>query len=739
MKCPLQRTAITVALTIVFSLAVADDKPKLGHSKHGSAFDSGLRSRPWKMTGIGNSPFPIETKNREMQEWYDQGNALLHSFWFEEAERTFRWCHKLEPENAMVYFGLARCGLNWFTIGAGDIPQLKRFREFLRKAGKGKHALTEREKLYVEAWEAGFSMTGDDARKVMVQKLQALSVRYPNDIEVKSQLAFYNIGQGSALANEMLIQDILRSNAMHPGAHHASIHNWDGVSSEQAIASCEMYGKAAPGIGHSLHMPGHIYSKVGMWHEAAIAMDSATRVELRYMNDRMALPFETWNYSHNRDYLCYIQEQLGRGEASIQGALDIINSPSDPQSPGDTGYVNAWPLMRALVKFERWDQILDGKTMPESKDEGVQMVQKASKVMALAAKGKGREAREQLDDFKAGVTKMMEAEIAKSPDKADQVRKQMEEGMPAIARVAEAQVLLVEGNRLDAIRILLGAAEVERKNRADGKYANDPPMDAWPVMRLVADAFARGGDHNAAIDAYEAALKQEPNDGWCLAGLAKSWVALGNRDKARPFANRLLGVWDGADADLRWMKEVLALNLNAKPTSETLKPERAYDPRALDAIGPSNWRPFPAPKLECRDADGKSVNLDEYRGKNVLLVFYLSDQCAHCVEQLTAINGKMSEFEKSNTVVLACSNVEPEKNKESAALKEFKIRLLSDKDHECARRYASYDDFENIELHSTILIDAEGRVRWKRTGGDPFSDVDFLLKEIARWPTVTAK
>jgi len=58
-------------------------------------------------------------------------------------------------------------------------------------------------------------------------------------------------------------------------------------------------------------MPGHIYTKIGMWHEAAIAMDSATRIELRYMNDRLALPFETWNYPHNRNYLCYIQEQLG--------------------------------------------------------------------------------------------------------------------------------------------------------------------------------------------------------------------------------------------------------------------------------------------------------------------------------------------------------------------------------------------------------------------------------------------
>jgi len=71
-------------------------------------------------------------------------------------------------------------------------------------------------------------------------------------------------------------------------------------------------------------MPGHIYTKIGMWHEAAIAMDSATRIELRYMNDRLALPFETWNYRTIGITLCYIQEQLGMADASLQGARDML-------------------------------------------------------------------------------------------------------------------------------------------------------------------------------------------------------------------------------------------------------------------------------------------------------------------------------------------------------------------------------------------------------------------------------
>lgn len=111
------RYIFAIALLLASVLAVADDDP--GHSSHGSAFDSGMRTRPWVMGGIGEAPFPITTKNPEVQKWFDQGNALLHSFWFEEAERSFRWCLKLDPDCAMAYWSLARCGFNWFAMRQG--------------------------------------------------------------------------------------------------------------------------------------------------------------------------------------------------------------------------------------------------------------------------------------------------------------------------------------------------------------------------------------------------------------------------------------------------------------------------------------------------------------------------------------------------------------------------------------------------------------------------------------------
>src|SRR5579864_8245176 len=142
--------AMVLVATAAVSLVSAQSTPplgayKLGHSFHGESFDSGPRQKPWEMAGIGEAHFPITTRNPEVQRWFDQGNALLHSFWDYEAERAFRWCLKLEPDNAMAYWGLARASM-LRGLGGNGRPA-----EMIREAVKRKANLTERERLYIEA------------------------------------------------------------------------------------------------------------------------------------------------------------------------------------------------------------------------------------------------------------------------------------------------------------------------------------------------------------------------------------------------------------------------------------------------------------------------------------------------------------------------------------------------------------------------------------------------------------
>lgn len=693
-----------------------------GHSSHGSAYDQGLRTKPWKIEGIGNVHMPITAKTPEVQMWFDQGVALLHSFWYEEAERSFRWCLKLDPKCAMAYWGLAQCRSDLTTE--------------IDKAVPLEDGISDREKMYIEAWAKNpYTNAGqptDYGRKSvgtpLMLAISKIIAKYPDDIEAKAQYAWLAQGSDSSYSVQAIIDQILAVNPLHPGALHAAIHNWDYSDPVQALEFCRRYSLAAPGIGHAQHMPGHNYSKIGMWHEAARAMDIATRVELRYMNERLALPEDVWNFPHNRTYLGYIQEQLGMIKLSVQGARDMLASPAarTPQdekvSRSNDYYFGLSNLVRALAKAERWDEIVKPGAIPWPTDPHAQTEKLAIEATAYAHLGKPKEARKSYDQL-----------VTLSKPKPGEEQKK-DAGDSQMQEDAEGWVLISEGDRLGGIRKLLDAAVDQDKRRSSGPPSGDPPTEVGPIMREVGDAYLQFRDPQLAIDAYEKSLAYLPNDGYSLAGLARAWASKGDREKAAYYAGRLAYVWSKADSDLKPLVAVRSLGLKATPIAETPAPEHAYDPAELARFGPSNWQPYQAPALDCLTTTGKPVTLEDYRGKNVILVFYLSDECVHCVEQLQSLDEMSSELKSENTVVLAVSAATPAANKKSLKVGSLKVTLLSDTpNHDTARRYSSYDDFEDMELHSTILIDPQGRVRWKKTGGDPFKDTAFLLKEIQRF------
>src|SRR5436190_19505134 len=231
---------------------------KAGHSHNGEAFDVGPREKPWVMSDIGKVNFPITTKKPEVQQWFNQGVALLHSFWYFEAERCFRWSLKLDPECAMCYWGL--------SLAAAD----DRGPKFLKEAGKRKDKVSERERLYIEDWEArgqtdlpadaGGNNPNDEKRSArFLFLLEQIVLKYPDDIEAKAFFALDQMGGEHRYGTDLILKQILARDPNHPGAHHYRIHNWDSPEGNQALDSCAAYGKIASGIGHAQHMPGHIY------------------------------------------------------------------------------------------------------------------------------------------------------------------------------------------------------------------------------------------------------------------------------------------------------------------------------------------------------------------------------------------------------------------------------------------------------------------------------------------------
>ena len=713
---PFNRVVCGLAL---LSLAAAQDSTseayKRGHSFHGPAFDSGPREKPWTMPNIGVTHFPITTKNPEVQKWFDQGIALLHSFWDYEAERSFRWAHKLEPENAMVYWGLARST-------SGD-----RSTEFIREAVKRKDKVTERERLYIEALEKlqltdplrdrGANAEYRERQQEYAQVLETISIKYPDDVEARALLAYANMGR-SRYGTEMIIREVLKRNPDHPGGHHYRIHNWNYHEPEQALESCRRYGEIASGIGHALHMPGHIYATVGMWHEAAISMDSATRVEKRYMRDRLTFPFNNWNYGHNRHYLSYIQEQLGMAEASTFGARQLIDAPLDPDHNSDGSYSShsqgIASMLRALIKFERWTDLLKSSTIPW-RDIYMDKVNKAyAETRAHLGLGNLQKAAKSLEAHSA-----LKKDLEKN--------KSMERIYNIQATELKARIAFARGETLIGLGLLADASEKQFEQQ---KEDNDPPRYPEVLYVSLGRAYLDAKSPALAAQSFEKALTLTRNDWFSLSGLVEAYHALGETEKATDAMARLLFITSDADKGLKWLERAKATGVTVLPRDSSPAPQRNYVKMALDRFGPNSWEPYDAPTLDVRDHEDKPVKLDDYKGKNVILVFYLGRECLHCMKQLQDINAKRSDWDRLETVVLAVSANKPEDNARYA--KEIPARILSDRNFENARRFKSYDDFEEIELHSTILIDKRGRVQWARNGGAPFGDMPFLIKQIER-------
>ena len=715
-----------LALVLCFAATAAEnealspaEKIKQGHSRHGQAFDSGPREKPYLMKDIGaeHVSFPITTKNPEVQKWFNQGVALLHSFWDYEAERAFRWCVKLEPENAMAYWGLAR------AAGAD------RGKEFLREAVKRKHTVTERERLYIESMEEMVQIDplrdrSDDWRernRSYRKKLESICVKYPDDMEARALLAYANMGDDRYGA-ELAIREVLAKKPSHPGAHHYRIHNWNYHEPEQALESCRRYGAIAPGSGHALHMPGHVYSTVGMWNEAAISMDAATRVEKKNMAERMTFPYNHWNYGHNRNYLSYIQEQLGMADAAIFGARQLIDAPLDPKGNAASAQYGGHAqgkraMLRALIKFERWKELLDSSIIPWSDSFADKLNKEYAATRAHLGSGKLE---------KAELSFEQHAKLKSEIEKNKQYQKLFE----LQSKELKARIQLARGERLPGLALLAEAAQMQFD---DQKGDNDPPSYPEVLYTALGHAYLNASSPALAVEAFEKALTLTSNDWFALAGLVLAHRANNDQSKAKDALGRLLYITADADAGLKPLERVLATGLKAEKRDNSPTKQRSYKQTTLDSFGPAVWEPHAAPKLTAVDHEGKPVNLDEYKGKNVILVFYLGKECLHCMNQLRDIDKKKDDWKRLDTAVLAISPNQPEDN--AAALKTLNlpgVRIVSDKDYINARAFRSYDDFEEMELHSTILIDKKGRVHWSRNGGEPFTDMAFVTKQLER-------
>jgi peroxiredoxin len=684
--------------------------PAPGHSLHGEAFNDGPRHLAYAMSGQGKFRFAVSTSKPEAQAFIDQGVGQLHSFYYFESERSFRQAAKIDPDCAMAYWGMAMSNVN-NPRGA---------RGFLKEARKRDGKISRRERLYLDALDAFFREPDSDKsrRNNLLLGLEAIVQECPDDLDARAWLAmvtWQNSGQdgiGSRQAVDTLIQWVLDREPMHPGALHYRIHLWDGVKPERAERAAGLYAAAAPGIAHAWHMPGHTYTGLKRYGDAAYQQEGSARVDHAYMIRDRVMPFEIHNYAHNNQWLCTSNSHIGRVKDAIAVARNLVEQPRDPQknNVNDGGSAQRSGRMRwseVLTRYELWDDLIAATTSGnlDWSDIPHEKLQRAYTLgQAYAAKHDRNGLRKQIEALQTLKT---------------------EEAKPALAELLGYESL-AKGD--------VGAA-FEQFAKATGMRTE-----------ALARAHLAARNYGFAESFARKAVEQNPDQLSPLAAMVEILQAVGKDKEAAEAYRKLVPLARLGDSDLpvlsRIMPHVHRWRMDTSPTGGT--DDAAARRIDLKTLGPLVWSPFPAEPLGGTDTEGHAWSLDEprSRGKAVLVLFFLGGKCAHCMQQLDLFGKEFDALRKMNVETLAVSTDDAEATralKHNAEKIKFPMPMLADPRLELFKRYRAFDDFENQPLHGTILIDAEGNVRYQRISADPFLDVEFIKSEAARVNRLTRK
>ncbi|MEE2989652.1 MAG: redoxin domain-containing protein [Planctomycetota bacterium] len=715
-----------------------------GHSFHGEAFNEGPRQQAVLMPGMPSIEFPTSTKDPQAQKFFIQGLGQLHGFWYFESERSFRQAAAIDPDFAMAYWGMAMANSNNQKRGEG----------FIAEAVSRKESVTDRERRYIDALDNYIKNSGDKKARGAnyLKALEQLIYEYPEDFEARALLAlslWSNRSNGNAISSHLaidaLLQQVFQHNPMHP-CHHYRIHLWDYQRPKTALTSANKCGQTSPGIAHMWHMPGHIYSRLKRYDDACWQQEASARVDHAHMMQYGVLPDQIHNFAHNNEWFIRNLVNVGRVGDGLELAKNMIELPRHPKyntvsGRGSSKYGRA-RLFDVLVKYELWDELvtLSNTSYLEPTDNESEQIKRLRHLgFALAQLGQAEEAgliAGQLEERLAGLKQSREkagedaqgkAQEEKKDDKAvAKAKTDARRGWDSKVRSAEQALEFIRASQ----QIAAG----------DAAKSYEHAKKAGSVDRmLLAQLQYQAGEQSQALQAAEKHVKGHPSEVQPLARQVELLWMADKRQQAEKAFKELVEISSPID-----MQSPVFSRLDpiAEELGHSLPWRAEKSPRDdignrpdLDDLGPFRWQPSPAPDWKLADHRGKKVSLQQYRGKPVVVIFYLGYGCLHCAEQLQAFAPRMNDFQEKGISLVAISTDDREGLKASIENYEtgkMPIPLASDASLEVFKAYRVHDDFEKQPLHGTFLIDGNGMILWQDISYEPFMNVDFVLTESTR-------
>jgi hypothetical protein len=492
---------------------------------------------------------------------FERGVALLHSFWYDAAEKAFLDVAKSDPSCAMAYWGVAMSNFHpiWAAGNPGAEPTPAELRKGIDAVAKAKAAAarTERERDYIAAVEAFYrdaDRLDHRARSLAFEAaMERVFAKYPGDRESGIFYALAILGTVSPADKTYAAQKkaagilnrILLEAPEHPGVAHYLIHSFDYPPlASLALPAARSYAKIASDAPHALHMPSHIFTRLGLWDDSIQSNLASAAAAQRYV--AKAAPGATsFDDLHAADYLMYAYLQLGR-DTEARGVVERVARVERLDLPNfAAAYALAAVPTRYAVERGKWSDAAKLEPRPSGfpweKFENAEAILCFGRALGAARSGDLAAAREA-----AARLETIKNDLDRKGDRywSGQVEIQRLEAASWIARA--------EKKDEEAIRLARSAADLE------GSTDKHPvtPGSIIPARELLGDLLLDLQQAGAALGEYEASLAVAPNRLHGLAGAARAARASGDRDKAQTYSAKLLALASHADADRADVVEV---------------------------------------------------------------------------------------------------------------------------------------------------------------------------------------
>jgi tetratricopeptide (TPR) repeat protein len=505
---------------------------------------------------LGEHERIVTTQSEHAQAFFNQGLALTYGFNHDEAARSYAKAGALDPSCAMCWWGAA------YTMGPNyNMPMLPDRAaaawDALQRAQQAASGASTVEQALVAALAKRYKgpeyvdpEAMQASKQAYADAMRDVAKQFPDDMDVQVLFAealmnlnpwkLWSPAGDPAPGTEEIVttlESVLAKMPEHPGANHYYIHTIEASKQpEKGEPSADRLGSLVPGAGHIVHMPAHIYQRVGRYADASEANRRAIAADQRYLDTVDPPGYYGFYMAHNYGFLAYSASMEGRSAESIEAARKSgVQMPRDLVCgmPGMDFFV-AEPLM-VLVRFGRWDQLL-AEPMPDPKYQVLTALWHHAHGMALAATG-------QPDEAKADLAALQQ--IARS------IPEEMLAGLNAgqmvlalAAKVLEARIAQAEKSP-EAIALWETAVSLE-----DQLSYNEPADWFYPTRHYLGAALLDAGLPKDAIAVYEADLDQNPRNGWALFGLWQAQLADKQNANAKQTKLAFDQAWSRADIEL---------------------------------------------------------------------------------------------------------------------------------------------------------------------------------------------